>query len=95
MFTVGEWASVISVFTGMATVAAWILNYAIVQPLRSTIENLDASVSDLKVLVNIVSDKQNDILQRLAVNETSTKSAHHRANRIEDRLDHLEEAIHR
>jgi hypothetical protein len=77
----------ISIYIGIATFTAAVINYLIITPLKSSILALKGSIDKLDTKLNIISDKMDEYKERLVLVEASAKQAHKRIDRIDDIVD--------
>ncbi|MBU2701191.1 Sec-independent protein translocase protein TatA [Sporomusaceae bacterium BoRhaA] len=73
----------IAIITFVAGVVAGITKYIVVNPLQTAINALNDSVKEFKKMLDSMKLDQQGIDKRLIVVEQSSKSAHHRLDKLE------------
>lgn len=82
-------AQVVTIITFCAAAVAWITKVVVINPLQSAITTLNDSVKELKSVLFRLDLDQKNIDKRLVAVESSNKSAHHRIDGLEVRLDNV------
>lgn len=63
--------------------SAGVIKYVIVNPLQTSINLLQESISELKSILNGVQGEQKGLLQRMIIVEQGNRNAHERLDRLE------------
>lgn len=62
------------------------VNFSVIKPLNSAIQNLSKAIEHMQKQLQDVDNKRQEQAERLAIVESSVKSAHHRLDTIEKRI---------
>lgn len=83
-----EWLSIIGPVTALLGVIGAIFNFSVIKPLNTSICNLNEAIETMKASLHEVDEKRQKQAERLATVESSVKSAHHRIDTLEGRMNH-------
>lgn len=79
-----QFVAIIMPIIGLATA---LVKLMIINPLQAAIAALKDAVSDVKDILTHLAEEQKNIDKRLVAVESSSKSAHHRIDGIEERMN--------
>lgn len=82
-----EWLGIIGPVTALLGVVGAIFNFSVIQPLNASIRNLNDSIENMKESLHDIDEKRQMQAERLATVESSVKSAHHRIDTLEGRMN--------
>ena len=82
-----EWLGIIGPVTALLGVIGAIFNSSVIQPLNTSIRNLNESIETMKASLHDIDEKRQMQAERLATVESSVKSAHHRIDALEGRMN--------
>lgn len=82
-----DWTMVASL-TALAGLLGIIFNYSVIKPMNDAINELKSAAEDMRRDIREESGKRQDMAERLAAVESSAKSAHHRIDTLEGRVNH-------
>lgn len=82
-----EWLGIIGPVTALLLALGALFNFSVIKPLNSAIQNLSKAIEHMQKQLQDVDDKRQKQAERLAIVESSVKSAHHRLDTIEKRLN--------
>lgn len=83
-----EWLEAIGPVTALLGVLGVVFNYSVIKPLNEAIQNLNDAIDKMQIELHEVEEKRQGMAERLACVESSTKSAHHRIDTLENRVNH-------
>lgn len=83
----GETAEAVGAVVAVLSLAGTIFYYAVIHPLASAITSLGGSITELRLSVQTSEEKRQGMDLRLAKVESSTASAHHRLDTLEERMN--------
>ncbi len=83
-----EWLEAIGPVTALLGVLGVVFNYSVIKPLNEAIQNLNDAIDKMQIELHEVEEKRQGMAERLACVESSAKSAHHRIDTLENRVNH-------
>lgn len=83
-----EWLGIIGPVTGLLLALGALFNFSVIKPLNSAIQNLSKAIEHMQKQLHDVDEKRQKQAERLATVESSVKSAHHRIDTLEGRINH-------
>lgn len=75
------------VIVGILSLCGVIFNYAVINPLSSSIQELRELIESTQEYIRGVEEKRQNMAERLAKVEASAASAHHRMDTLEKRMN--------
>ena len=81
-----EWLGIIGPVTALLLALGALFNFSVIKPLNSAIQNLSKAIEHMQKQLQDVDNKRQEQAERLAIVESSVKSAHHRMDTIEKRI---------
>ena len=82
-----EWLGIIGPVTALLLALGALFNFSVIKPLNSAIQNLSKAIEHMQKQLQDVDDKRQKQAERLATVESSVKSAHHRIDTLEGRMN--------
>lgn len=83
-----EWMGIIGPVTALLGILGVIFNWSIIKPLNAAISSLIVAIAEMKKQLHEIDEKRQAMAERLSMIEASTKSAHHRIDTLERRVNH-------
>lgn len=83
-----EWLAIIGPVTALLLALGALFDFSVIKPLNSAIKNLSKAIEHMQLQLQDVDNKRQKQAERLATVESSVKSAHHRIDTLEGRINH-------
>lgn len=83
-----EWLGIIGPVTALLVALGALFNFSVIKPLNNAIKNLSKAIEHMQLQLQDVDNKRQKQAERLATVESSVKSAHHRIDTLEGRMNH-------
>ncbi len=83
-----EWLGIIGPVKALLVTLGALFNFSVIKPLNNAIKNLSNAIEHMQMQLQDVDNKRQKQAERLATVESSVKSAHHRIDTLEGRMNH-------